>query len=248
VVAAPWDGTTGGIVAFFARGTITDDGAIAADASGFRGGAFVASPSLATGCTGLDQATPQAGAKGEGIAVGAPGGRGDVANGGGGADCSRSGGAGGGNGGQGGGGGASESADGSRAVGGIGGAPLVFSALTRLTFGGGGGAGQGSSGDGAPGSAGGGVVFLRGVTLAGAGTVSARGGSYVDATGHALRAGVDGAGGGGAGGTIALRFVGAIACAALDVGGGDGAGIASEGHGPGGGGAGGHLLAQAKTV
>ena len=39
VSAKPWDGAKGGIVAFFANGTVTVDGTISADGRGFRGGA-----------------------------------------------------------------------------------------------------------------------------------------------------------------------------------------------------------------
>ena len=234
-------------MAFFSRGTINNAGTISADASGFRGGAYTVAPMVSTGCADLDQTAPLGGGKGEGVAAAAPSGRGDVGNAGGGGDCSRSGGAGGGNATLGGGGGTTETSDGSRSVGGIGGAPLTLSLLSRLVFGGGGGAGQGSSGDGAPGSAGGGVVFLRGVTLTGTGTLHARGGTYVDANGNPLSAGMDGGGGGGAGGSVYLRFSQGVTCGGIDVSGGAGSAISSEGHGPGGGGAGGRALLQAAS-
>jgi hypothetical protein len=68
VTALPWDGTVGGIVAFFATGAVTNDGAIVADKAGFRGASiFVDVLGMHTACTDLNSAANKGFAfKGEG--------------------------------------------------------------------------------------------------------------------------------------------------------------------------------------
>jgi hypothetical protein len=99
---------------------------------------------LSVGCTGLDEPAPRGATKGEGVAnerFGASAtGRGNVGNGGGGGVCLMAGGGGGGHGGAGGLGGRSN--DGSREVGGMGGASVSYEPLSYLLFGGGGGSGH----------------------------------------------------------------------------------------------------------
>ncbi|WPB76210.1 Ig-like domain-containing protein [Archangium violaceum] len=244
ITAPPWDGSTGGIVAFLADGTVTNSGLINASSLGFRGGQYVNDTSASTGCTGptaLDQPAPSGAQKGEGIANTRYGatqtGRGNVANGAGGGVCFKSGGGGGGHGGAGGQGGRSEDNSG-RDVGGLGGTALTYPALTQFTFGGGGGAGHAADGTGVPGGRGGGAIFIRAGQLTGTGTLTASGGL-------ASAAASDGGSGGGAGGSIYLRFVRTADCAAISVTGGLGGNVNAIRVGPGGGGAGGRVLFQA---
>ncbi|MEO8874820.1 MAG: MYXO-CTERM sorting domain-containing protein, partial [Polyangiaceae bacterium] len=273
IVAAPWDGTKGGIVAIFANNTVTNDTLISAATSGFRGGVLL-NDDLVNGCLANDgPVVPAAGPidfnilaggakKGEGLlpanfstlttnpsdlANFPTYGRGNITNGGGGGDCSNSGGAGGGHGGIGGSGGVTWTGEtdvggvmvGSRAVGGTGGAPLLYAPTARLAFGGGGGAGEENNSVGTAGASGGGVVLLRVAALAGAGTISADGAT-------AANAGNDGAGGGGAGGLIVVLSATDATCGGLHAVGGTG-GSCSAGHGPGGGGSGGVILLQSAS-
>jgi uncharacterized protein (TIGR03382 family) len=237
-----WNGATGGVVAFLANGTVSNNGLIDVSGQGFRTGVFVADSTGTAGCTGQDEPSPKGQQRGEGVAVSAYGttGRGKVANGGGGGICDSSGGGGGGNGGAGGRGG--NTYDGNRSMGGVGGGALTYSLVDRLTLGGGGGTGHGAS-DGT-GGAGGGAIFIRARQLSGTGKLWANGASVSPPIPQA-----DGAGGGGAGGSIYLRVVNAAACAELDAVGGAGGGslTLSQGteSGPGGGGGGGRILFQA---
>ncbi|WP_284668648.1 Ig-like domain-containing protein [Myxococcus sp. SDU36] len=260
IVAAPWDGTTGGVVAFLSQGAVNNAGAIHADGRGFRG-AFAWNGD-GDGCTGVDEEWPGGASKGEGLVPSRFGGdtfpldlaevttgRGNIANAGGGGVCHNSGGGGGSNAGAGGIGGRTWSGeDGptvSRTVGGFGGAGLNFDAVSQGLFGGGGGAGHGNDDVAGAGSAGGGFVFIRAASLSGAGRVSANG----LAGGNALGDGNDAAGGAGAGGTVYLRVTGALNCAANQVsarGGNGGVTIFAE-HGTGGGGGGGRVLTQSAT-
>ena len=243
LTAAPWNGSAGGVVAFLANGEVNNEGAISADSAGFRGGQYVANDATARGCLDLDENAPRGAQKGEGLAgAGRYGatqnGRGNVANGAGGAICFRSGGGGGGNGGSGGQGGRSDAAsDSGRDVGGLGGAAVSAPSLTHLLFGGGGGAGHGTSVSGSGGGAGGGAVFLRASQLSGSGTLGASGGSIGTVT--------EGGSGGGAGGALYVRIVRSAGCGAASVSGGIGSTTSSARVGPGGGGGGGQVLFQA---
>jgi large repetitive protein len=235
---APWNGSTGGVVAFLVSGTFTNFGSIDARGRGFRGGLPVDDPSGTTGCTGLDEPAPTGAQKGEGIAATRYGtastGRGRVGNGAGGGVCLLSGGGGGGNGGAGGQGGNTElNTDGNRAVGGEGGAALEFFLLDHLMLGGGGGAGHSSQ---VAGSNGGGIIFVRTGQLAGPGSFFANGNSSNSAT--------NAGSGGGAGGTIYLRIAGSATCGAIQANGGTGGSTSSIAIGPGGGGGGGRVLFQ----
>ncbi|MGB8330735.1 MAG: hypothetical protein WCE62_11465 [Polyangiales bacterium] len=258
--AADWDPVTreGGIAAFFATGTVTIDGRISANGAGFLGGTNRGN-SGSNGCTGLDEPNPQGAEKGESIAgldlLGAapPGGtgRGNRANGGGGGVCHNSGGGGGGHGGLGGLGGRTWRADpdpiiagAGRDIGGLGGAPLTYTALTRLTMGGGGGAGQQNNGVGGRGSDGGGIVFVRAASIAGTGSIEANGNDGGDSTGSFN----DAAGGAGAGGLIVVRTSGGLSCGSARAIGGEGGSAQFDDHGTGGGGAGGHVLLQGAVV
>lgn len=253
IMAPPWNGSTGGVLAFLATDTVLNQGTLSANAAGFRGGTFVPSSAQSTGCTEPNQPQATGGAeKGEGIAAkttGAPThGYAALANGAGGGNCDDGGGGGGGHGGPGGQGGYTVATDGSRDVGGRGGLALRYSPLTRLVFGGGGGAGAGSStgatGRGTSGGTGGGIIFIRARDFQGnQGVVSANGAS-------AASSGSDGAGGGGAGGHITIRVQDRLDCAGLQANGGAGGSStdATRAHGPGGGGGGGVVLMQGKTI
>jgi len=245
LVATPWNGSAGGVVAFLATGTVSNAGQINANLAGFRGGQYVDDDSGTLGCTGLDEAPPSGAQKGEGIAnvrYGATqGGRGNVANGAGGGVCYKSGGGGGGNSGAGGVGGRSESsADGERLVGGQGGSALTYDLRNHITFGGGGGAGHGADSSGVAGGRGGGIVFIRANQLTGTGSIAASGGS-------AGLANSDAGSGGGAGGSVYLRFASTAACGSVNVAGGVGGNSGAELVGPGGGGGGGRVLFQAAS-
>jgi hypothetical protein len=252
LVAPPWNGSSGGVLAFLTTGAVLNQGIISANAAGFRGGTFAPSPAQSTGCTEPNQSQATGGAqKGEGIATQATGapthGYAALANGAGGGNCNAGGGGGGGHGGPGGQGGYTEVTDGSRDVGGRGGLALRYSPLTRLVFGGGGGAGAGLSagggGEGTSGGAGGGIIFIRARDFQGnQGTISANGAS-------AAVSGNDGAGGGGAGGLVSIRVQDRLDCALLSANGGAGGDNSdSRAHGPGGGGGGGVVLLQGKTI
>ncbi|WP_228559412.1 MULTISPECIES: Ig-like domain-containing protein [Myxococcus] len=258
LVAQPWNGTTGGVLAFLSQGPVSNVGAIHADGQGFRGG--FAWNGDGDGCTAMDQAFPGGTEKGEGLVPGRFGagnyppasgttGRGNIANAGGGGVCHNSGGGGGSNAGAGGIGGRTwvgEEAPAAREVGGLGGVSLTFDAVSYAVFGGGGGAGHGNDDAAGGGSAGGGVVFFRAASLSGAGRVSANGLAGVNAQGT----GNDAAGGAGAGGTVYLRVTGGLACSANTVTarGGAGGSTTYDQHGTGGGGGGGRVLIQGATV
>jgi hypothetical protein len=249
ITAPVWNGSTGGIVAFLAQNTFTNNGTVNASAVGFRGGRFVDDESGDVGCAGgttpdLDKPAPQGAQKGEGLAITRFGethtGRGNVANGGGGGVCYKSGGGGGGNGGAGGNGG--NSGDGNRPVGGLGGAAVEGSFVSRLTFGGGGGSGHGDSASTVTGGRGGGIVFIRANQLAGTGSIFANG----ESAGVAAN---DASSGGGAGGTLYLRFATSVTCGGASMGarGGIGGNSGLVQVGPGGGGGGGRILFQSAS-
>ncbi len=253
LVAAPWNGATGGVLAFLATGTVVNQGALLATGAGFRGGQFVNQAITPDGCSELDQ-PPDAGgaAKGEGVAQTRYGpevtGYGNVTHGAGGGVCHNAGGGGGGNGGAGGNGGRSWLGDGSRDIGGRGGARLVYTLMDHLTLGGGGGAGQGNDDAGTSGGAGGGAIFVRAGNLSGNGAIEANGQTAANTSNPGVGNSNDGAGGGGGGGSIYLRIAGPLTCSSLAASGGNGGSIMTAFHGPGGGGGGGRILAQATTL
>jgi len=250
LVASPWNGSTGGVLAFLSQGAVVNDGEISATGAGFRGGVSNATQTC-TGPGGFD-GPPNAG-KGEGVVAGRFGpastGRGDLANGAGGGDTCNAGGGGGGNGGEGGIG--VWAAQSSSVQGGLGGTALTYLPLSeRLLFGGGGGAGQSNASEGGSGGSGGGVVWFRGLQLLGRGVVSADGVTGADAGPFNPS---DGAGGGGAGGTVSVHVSGVAQCAGLRANGGDGGDTpefqATGGPcGPGGGGGGGRIVVESSDA
>ncbi|SEU36059.1 adventurous gliding motility protein AgmC [Stigmatella erecta] len=243
--AAPWDGRVGGLLVFLVTGTLANAGTVTVAGLGFRGGS-VFNHATWSGCSDFDVPVTRGGSyKGEGVVAerfGVASGRGNVANGGGGGNCHNAGGGGGGHGGVGGEGGRSSVGDGTRAVGGLGGAAVVYSPFERLVFGGGGGEGESNDTFGTGGGAGGGAMLIRAGQVQGPGRFLANG----SAAAATRLGGDDGAGGGGAGGALSLRSGGALACGGVEASGGQGGDTthATAETGPGGGGAGGVVLLQ----
>ena len=144
-----------------------------------------------------------------------------------------------------------------KALGGLGGRPLVSPAIDRQIFyGGGGGAGDGNNNASSDGGDGGGIVFLiveNSVT--GSGVIQANGEAGSNTRGAV---GNDAPGGGGAGGTILVQASSVGAGIAINANGGAGGtqfiNLGNEGEGPGGGGGGGAIYmnvpsdASTKTV
>jgi hypothetical protein len=256
ITAQPWDGLTGGVIVFFASGTVNNSGIISASNQGFRGGVFH-NGATRNGCADLDQAPYDGAEKGEGIQADRYGptgssvtGYGVVSNGAGGGVCRNSGGGGGGNAGSGGNGGFTWIGEpgGPRDVGGRGGRALLYSQFDHLSLGGGGGAAHGEHSAGTGGAAGGGAIYIRASTLFGSGSILANGQSAADTSGN------DAAGGGGAGGTISLRITGSLSCGTTSARGGNGGSVTyscpgcQTEYGPGGGGGGGRILLQAANI
>ena len=252
VLAAAWDGTSGGLVGFFAHSLSIDSaGAIVAGARGFRGGTVHGTTGGQDEIKELDTAGDVAhyGGFGEGVdATWWDGvGRGAAANGGGGGGCFNAGGGGGGNGGAGGFGGSQATpAPANAATAGRGGAPLPFTPRERLAFGGGGGSGQQdlSSQSAGAGGAGGGVVVVFAGSLSGGGKIASTG--AFGGKSQPASPPPDGAGGGGAGGTILLVTTASSFTGAILANGGDGGDVGGNGvqYGVGGGGAGGRILGE----
>lgn len=254
LTAAPWNGTTGGVLAFEAIGGTVDVRAnINVNGKGFRGGGitlrrgngnncnpFFPSPDYYYGSDSWESAF-----KGEGIAeviAGKELGRGSQANGGGGGNDHNSGGGGGAHAALGGNGGENRepALDFAQCRGynpGLGGRPLQ---TTELIFMGGGGGGGHSNNEnaGTAGANGGGIVYIAANQLIGnSRVISANGNNAIDGLG-------DGVGGGGAGGTIILNINQVNAQdLQVQVKGGNGANVDNLGDdrcfGPGGGGSGG---------
>ena len=243
-----WNGTTGGILAFFVNGTLTlttagagaNTGALSADGRGFRPGDSLENGSTVADITAETTTLQNGGAKGEGLDATYFGqyGRGNPANGGGGGNGRFGGGGGGGGFGSGGLGGRQAQGQGDvPATAGRGGAAAV--APERLFFGGGGGVGHTNNEQGVAGR-GGGIVLVFARNITGAGHVRANGGDALDVNDK------EGGPGGGGGGTVVMAWEGGIGwTGAVTVIGGDGGstrGDAIEHCGPGGGGGGGRVL------
>lgn len=246
-----WNGSSGGYVGFLATGAVTVTGSLSAAGIGFRGG--TTRNTSATGCAQLVQGDNNR--KGEGIVpshfdTGGGGtsngvGAGNKANGAGGGNCAEGGGGGGGSRGAGGNGG--NTSDGNRPFGGYGGAPMTYSPYNHFVFGGGGGSGDDNSGSNGAGGASGGVIFVRGASLGGTGSITAAGANGANSSNRDASAG-----GGGGGGVVYARFAGALNCTTMSVAGGNGGSTPSSWFGsdgsPGGGGAGGYALIQGSSV
>ncbi len=253
--AAPWNGATGGILAFEVENTLSLEAPIDLSGQGFRGGLRKV---VVSGCTFLtnagdyyyDSANWRGSAKGEGIAAFIPDkehGRGAQANGGGGGNDHNSGGGGGANG----------------APGGLGGKQTPSSTFGcygnypgrggkafpippgRIFMGGGGGSGHtDDTNAGSSGGNGGGILILRAGTISGDNQTIAANGATPPTTGG------DGGGGGGAAGAILIEaqtLTGSISIEAVGGNGGNVNNPSDRCFGPGGGGSGGWLLSNLTT-
>ncbi len=181
--AKAWNGAVGGILYFYANGTITVNGTISAQGKGFRGGAQTNAPQGPHYGYAGEASMPLASAR-TNVAT--------TNGGGGGREPDNNGGAGGGNG-TAGLGGHSNSSQGGNAVG--------TADLSKLNFGGGGGAaasGGGGMENGQAGGNGGGIIGIAAKTLTVNGQITSRGN---DGGIHATHFG----GGAGAGGSIKLE-------------------------------------------
>jgi PKD repeat protein len=255
--AKPWDGETGGIIAFEST-NLTLNAPIDASATGFRGGAVKAYAN----CDALETYSSyfysllttdktNGGPKGEGISavvLGKECGRGAQANGGGGGNNHKAGGGGGGHLTSGGMGGEQKHVNDFRnctgKYPGFDGKAIVGLGNDRLIFGGGGGAGHNREGTNSRGGNGGGIVFIKTNTLTGNGKKIAANGE------NGASNSADGGGGGGAAGTIVLLSSQNTGAINLEANGGNGGNTNSIGDydfGPGGGGAGGRILNQTPT-
>lgn len=255
----PWNGSTGGVLAFEVRLAFDLAGIIDISGKGFNGGrARYGSGAYKVRDYALPDTLPggvipplDAGEKGQGIAVVSRSyilGRGPIVNGGGGGNAHNSGGGGGGNGGNGG-IGSKDWPDTMDHIGGIGGRALPYQrfvndSLPRLFMGGGGGAGQDNNYASLPGGAGGGIAYIRAnnVIIRDFAIIKNNG---ADVGGPKPGASNDGYGAGGAGGTIYFdvnRFISFGSNLIIEAKGGQGGSTAAAMHGPGGGGAGGAIL------
>lgn len=247
VVARPWDGHTGAVVAFEVTDTLWLDADVDASGTGFRGGGRMIRQEWEP-CDIPYRVTPMlsmlSGGRGETLAafdtLAAWGGRGRAATAGGGGNSSNTGGGGGGGAGTGGvGGGQYTGLCSSLLNSGEGGIGLAdLSADDRLFVGGGGGSGHSNNFTGTEGARGGGIIAVRASHVVGNGhTLSADGASVtVDAV-------IDGSGGGGGGGTVLIEtdtIHSPVTLSARGGYGGSGAGP-NHCHGPGGGGGGGFI-------
>lgn len=259
VIAAPWNGKIGGVIAFEVSGNITMNANIDASDAGLRGGAV----QHHNGCTGGGTGATTyrcsivdlcGGSKGEGIGDngGFELGRGAPANGGGGGNDNNTGGGGGSNFGIAGLGGQRLNTGATDCLGpnpGIGGHMLSYSNIDNKVFaGGGGGSGDDNTFEATAGANGGGIVFIRAGSVDGNGfSVRANGGSQNNI---AMR---DGGGGGGGGGAILMDIATYTSVVNVEVKGGDGGsvdngGVADSCFGPGGGGGAGMLWLSGGAV
>lgn len=212
IVALPWDGNRGGIIALEVMGTLTLNANIIANAVGFKGGKRVVNNNNCNSFTNYKAYhyslnSWRGESKGEGIAFPVQGkelGRGAQANGGGGGNDHNTGGGGGAGYGAGGNGGDNDDPEINNNYPckgyhpGIGG-KVIPSNNQRLFMGGGGGAGHDNNGTGSDGANGGGIIFIQAGFIVGNDfTISANGGNALSTTSG------DGAGAGGGGGTIIL--------------------------------------------
>jgi PKD repeat protein len=255
--AKPWNGETGGIIAFEAN-SLSLNAPIDVSAAGFRGGGVKAYAN----CDAIENYSgyfytlittdkTNGGPKGEGIAamvLGKECGRGAQANGGGGGNNHKSGGGGGGHLVAGGIGGEQKHVNDLRnCVGkfpGLEGKAINGLSDDRLIFGGGGGAGHNKESSNNKGGNGGGIVFIRTNALTPNGKKIAANGE--DGGNSAS----DGGGGGGAAGTIVLLSSQNNGTVTLEANGGNGGNTGSGGDydfGPGGGGAGGRIITKTTT-
>jgi hypothetical protein len=250
----PWNGSTGGILAFRVCGILTLNSNIDVSGKGFRGGSAVTNSTHCIGDTNsyvkssLSQPNSYFAEKGEGVFINGITndlGRGKNSNGGGGGNDINGGGGGGGNFGEGGRGGdfygpASCPPNFVLQTGGIAGEGLSYSnALSLVFMGGGGGAGHQNNNTSSNGGNGGGIVIIKASSISGNGYSINSAGEDV----NFLPNSIDGQGGGGGGGSILLD-VNSVTALNVSIKGGYGGSDNYSGpdcHGKGGGGGGGVL-------
>jgi len=220
ISAVAWNGSVGGVLAFYVSNTLTLNHSILADGLGFRGGAFSANAAGDFACVNSSYITTLTtlAAKGEGIYLPTvttySNGRAKILNGGGGGSENNSGGGGGGNysaGGDGGLGYPCTTANSGRGLGGISLSAQI--SVNRIFMGGGGGGGQANNGVASNGGNGGGIILIKANTVA----TSTTCGSAVNISANGISAansGNDGSGGGGAGGSIVIQAANFSATAA----------------------------------
>ncbi len=255
--AKPWDGGSGGFIAFDAAELVLN-APIIASATGFRGGGVKVFPN----CDALEvyndyfydinSTSKQNGApKGEGIAAVITNkecGRGPQGNGGGGGNNHKSGGGGGGHVGEGGIGGVQNHVSIIRNCNGnwpgIGGNLISATTFDKIFFGGGGGAGHNRENTNNRGGNGGGIILIRANTLTTNGKLIAANGE------DGIKNSSDGGAGGGAGGTVLIMANQLIGATNLEAKGGEGGStisITEYDFGPGGGGSGGRIMLSNST-
>ncbi len=212
MAAVAWNGTIGGVLAFYVTNTLTLKHALTADSAGFRGGAVSQNATSDLACVQTSyrsNATSELGFKGEGIFKITSSfhvtGRARVINGGGGGSENNTGGGGGSNYTTGGNGGVGWSCTNSNTGNGLGGVSLsTHISGTRIFMGGGGGGGQQNNNAASRGGYGGGIILVKAGTIRTVGTC----GTPIKITSNGsngMDSGMDGSGGGGAGGTIVLQ-------------------------------------------
>jgi PKD repeat protein len=255
IKAKPWDGASGGIIAFEAT-NLTLNAPIYASEVGFRGGAIKSYADCAGGLFGYTQYyyalnspnNDNGGPKGEGIALpilNKECGRGAQANGGGGGNNHKSGGGGGAHLVAGGNGGDNDRANVFRCIGtnpGKAGKGISNAGNDQIFFGGGGGAGQNREGSDSKGGNGGGIILIKATSITGNNK------KIVSNGGSAQLSAGDGGGGAGAGGTILIESKQITGSLTLETKGGIGGNaVSGSGYdfGPGGGGAGGRVMIDA---
>jgi hypothetical protein len=246
LVGLPWDGNTGGIVAFNVKGKLYLRHNIIANSIGFRGGKVSGSEGgPCENSTWRASSNTKYADKGEGVYITSSGqkaGKAKAVNGGGGGILHNGGGGGGSNF-TGGGVGAygypgDGCSNGSMNAGGQGGIPIT-SSPSQVFLGGGGGGGQENNNVGTDGGTGGGIILVTADSILVSGSCSS---ALISANGEsAQNSGRDGAGGGGAGGTIVLNVKGfnvKSSCPlTISANGGDGGNVIHvDVHGAGGGG------------
>ena len=253
LTAQDWNGSTGGVLVMEVSGTLTLNAPISLTGKGFRGSFDCNNPT--GGCGNYPNyfyavSSGHGAEKGEGVAIVDPtmnGGRGALANGGGGGNKHNTGGGGGSNGSMGGRGGDQAEFCGQQPIGGEGGKSLDYT-LGRLFMGGGGGSSDHNDNVGTPGSDGGGIVIIRALSIASNNqSIESNG----DDVGVVLNSIGDGAGGGGAGGTIvidATNFTGNLTLRTNGGNGGNQQTTYPACFGPGGGGGTGALLVSTPAL
>lgn len=247
VLAQPWNGSTGGIIAIELSGTLTLDHEVNASSCGFRGGV---KRSGGAPCSATLLAAPAtnnlAAQKGESHALPSPNdhsGRGAFATAGGGGISHNSGGGGGANAGAGGQGGNEYAGCTTTANnGGLGGWAVADVLLPpRLLLGGGGGAGHQNNSSATDGGAGGGIVVVIASEITGTSALRA------DGTSISALAGNDAAGGAGAGGTVWVSAPAMTGRWDITIRGGTGGSVRTGvPHGTGGGGGGGWAVSTGR--